>query len=76
MRAALIVLAVVALVGIGTADASISNDQLSQLPGRARPALSVGGAAVTAIGIALSAAVYVALSPRLGRGLAVVLVAF
>jgi hypothetical protein len=67
MRAALIVLAVIALVGIGTADASISNDQLSQLPGRARPALSVGGAALTLVGVVLSAAVYVALGVWLGR---------
>ena len=67
MRAALIVVAVVALVGIGTADASISNAQLLQLPGRARPALSVGGAALTVIGIALSAAVYAALGLWLAR---------
>jgi hypothetical protein len=67
VRAALVVLAVIALVGIGTADAAISNDQLSQLPGRARPALSVGGAALTVIGIALSAAVYAALGLWLAR---------
>jgi hypothetical protein len=67
MRAALIVLAVVALVGIGTAEASISNDQLSQLPGRARPALSTGGAALTVIGIAFSVAVYAALGLWLAR---------
>ena len=47
MRAAVIVLAMLALVAIGTAEASISNDQLSQVPGRARPALSAGGAALT-----------------------------
>ena len=67
MRAGLIVLAVVALVGIGTAEASISNDQLSQLPGRARAALSTGGAALTVVGIALSVAVYAALGLWLAR---------
>lgn len=67
MRAGLIVLAVLALVVIGTVDASISNDQLSQLPGRARPALSTGGAALTVVGIALSAAVYAALGLWLAR---------
>ena len=68
MRAGLIVLAVIALVGIGTAEASISNDQLSQLPGRARPALSTAGAVLTGVGIALSAAVYAALGLWLARG--------
>ncbi len=67
MRATLIVIAVVALVGIGTAEALISNDQLSQLPGRGRPALSTGGAALTVIGIALSVAVYAALGLFLAR---------
>ena len=67
MRAALIVLAVIVLLAIGTAEASISNDQLSQLPGRARPALSGGGAALTVVGIALSGAVYAALGLLLAR---------
>lgn len=67
MRAALIVLAVLALVAIGTTEALISNDQLSQLPGRTRPALSAGGAALTLAGIALSAAVYAALGLWLAR---------
>jgi hypothetical protein len=67
VRAALIVVAVVALVGIGTAEASISIDQLSQLPGRARPALTTGGAALTVVGVALSVAVYAALGLFLGR---------
>jgi hypothetical protein len=67
VRALLIVLAVVALVGIGTADAWISNEQLSQLPGRARPALSGGGAALTVLGIALSVSVYGALGLWLAR---------
>ena len=67
MRAALIVVAVVALLGIGTVDAFVSNDQLSQLPGRARPALSGGGAALTVLGIALSAIVYAALGLWLAR---------
>lgn len=67
MRAAVIVLAVVALVGIGTAEALVSNDQLGQLPGRGRPALSGGGAALTLIGIGLSIAVYAALGVLLAR---------
>jgi hypothetical protein len=67
VRAALVLLAVLALVGIGTADALISNDELSQLSGRARPAVSAGGAAVTVVGIALSAIVYAALGLWLAR---------
>jgi hypothetical protein len=67
VRAGLIVLAVLALVVIGTVDASISNDQLSQLPGRARPTLSTAGGALTVVGIALSAAVYAALGLWLAR---------
>src|SRR5205814_4174379 len=67
VRAALILLAVVALVGIGTAEALISNDQLSQLPGRGRPTLSAGGTALTVIGIVLSAVVYAALGLLLAR---------
>jgi cation transporter-like permease len=57
----LIVLAVAALVGIGSTEALISNEQLSQLPGRGRPPLGSGGVALTIIGIALSTAVYCAL---------------
>ena len=67
MRLAVIVLAVVALVGIGTADAWVSNEQLAQLPGRARPALSSAGAALTAIGVLLSAAIYGGLGVWLAR---------
>ena len=67
MRAALIVLAVVGLVAIGTAEAWSSSDQLAHLPGRARPALSGSGAALTVAGIALSAAVYGALGLLLAR---------
>jgi hypothetical protein len=67
MRAALVILAVAVLVGIGTAEASISNDQLSQLPGRGRPLLSSGGAALTVVGVALSAAVYAGLGLFLAR---------
>jgi len=67
MRVGLIVLAIVALVGIGTAEALISNEQLAQLPGRARPALSAGGTALTLVGIALSAAVYAVLGVVLAR---------
>ena len=67
VRVALAVLAVIALVGIGTVEALVSNDQLVQLPGRGRPALSGGGAALTIIGIALSVAVYAVLGVLLAR---------
>jgi len=67
MRVGLVVLAIVALVAIGTAEALISNDQLAQLPGRGRPALSAGGAALTLVGIALSAVVYAVLGVILAR---------
>jgi hypothetical protein len=67
VKAAVIVLAVVALVVIGTAEALVSNDQLGQLPGRGRPALSGGGAALTLIGIGSSIAVYAALGVLLAR---------
>ena len=67
MRVRLVVLAIVALVAIGTAEALISNDQLAQLPGRGRPALSPGGAALTFVGIALSAVVYAVLGVILAR---------
>ena len=59
--------ALVVLVAIGTTEAAISNDQLSQLPGRERPALSAGGAALTGIGVVLSLAVYAALGVLLAR---------
>lgn len=67
MRSAFIVLAVVALVGIGTAEALVSNDQLAQLPGRGRPAFSAGGGVLTLVGILLSLGVYAALGLRLAR---------
>src|SRR5438874_4254632 len=67
MRVGLVVLAIVALVGIGTAEAIISNGQLAQLPGRGRPALSAGGTALTLVGIALSATVYAVLGVVLAR---------
>jgi len=67
VKAAVIVLAVVALVGVGTVEALVSSDQLAQLPGRGRPALSGGGAALTLIGIGLSIAIYGALGVLLAR---------
>jgi hypothetical protein len=67
MRFGLVVLAIVALVGIGTAEALISNDQLAELPSRGRPALSAGGTALTLVGIALSVAVYATLGVALAR---------
>jgi hypothetical protein len=60
-------LAVAALVTIGTAEALASNAQLAELPGRGRPALSGGGAVLTLVGAALSIAVYVALGILLAR---------
>jgi hypothetical protein len=68
VRPAPVLLAVAALVTIGTAEALASNAQLAELPGRGRPALSGGGAALTLVGIALSAAVYAALGVVLARG--------
>ena len=67
MRAARALGAVAALVTIGTAEALASNAQLAELPGRARPTLTGGGAALTFVGIALSVAVYVALGVLLAR---------
>jgi hypothetical protein len=67
VRVAVVVAAIVALVAIGTAEALISSDQLSQLPGRGRPALTAGGTALTVVGIALSVAVYAALGLLLAR---------
>ncbi len=68
MRPAPVLLAVAALVTIGTAEALASNAQLAELPGRGRPALTGGGAALTLVGIALSVAVYAALGVVLARG--------
>jgi len=67
VRGALVLSAIVALIAIGTAEALVSNDQLSQLPGRGRPALSTGGTTLTLVGVALSIAVYAALGIALGR---------
>jgi hypothetical protein len=67
VRVAAVLLAVAALVTIGTAEALVSNAQLAELPGRARPPLNSGGAAVTVVGLALSVAVFVALGILLGR---------
>ena len=54
-------LAVVALVAIGAAESAASASQLADLPGRGRPSLAPGGAALTLVGFVLSVAVYVAL---------------
>ncbi len=67
MRPAPVLLAVAALVAIGTVDALVSNAQLAELPGRARPALTGGGAALTLVGIALSVIVYLVLGIFLAR---------
>ena len=67
MRPAPVLLAVAALVTMGTAEALASNAQLAELPGRARPALTGSGAALTLVGTGLSVAVYVALGILLAR---------
>lgn len=67
MRPAPVLFAVAALVTIGTVEALASNAQLAELPGRARPALTGTGAALTFVGIALSVAVYLALGILLAR---------
>jgi len=54
-------LAVAALVAIGAAESAASAEQLADLPGRGRPALALGGAALTLLGFILSVAVYAAL---------------
>ena len=61
MRPAPVLLTVAALVAIGTVEALVSNAQLAELPGRGRPALTGGGATLSLVGIALSAAAYAAL---------------
>src|SRR5207302_6316403 len=61
VRPAPVLLTVVALVAIGTVEALVSNAQLAELPGRGRPALTGGGATLSLVGIALSAAAYAAL---------------
>jgi hypothetical protein len=53
-----IALAVVLLVGIGTAEGLVSVAQLAELPGRGRPPLSGGGVTLTLVGLVLSIAVY------------------
>jgi hypothetical protein len=67
VRAAFVVIAVVALVAFGTSEAVISNYQLSELPGRGRPVLSSGGAALTVIDVVMSALVYAVLGLLLAR---------
>lgn len=61
MKIAAPVLAVVALVAIGTAESLESARELAELPGRARPTLGGAGAALTLAGLLLSIAVYAAL---------------
>jgi hypothetical protein len=64
---ALILISTAALIAIGTTDAWISNEQLAELPSRGRPAFSAGGAALTVVGIALSALVFATLGLVLAR---------
>lgn len=54
-------LAVAALLAIGTAESAASAAQLADLPGRGRPTLAPGGAALTLVGFVFSVAVYAAL---------------
>jgi hypothetical protein len=54
-------LAVIALVAIGTAESLESARELAELPGRGRPTLGAGGAALTVAGLLLSIGVYAAL---------------
>jgi hypothetical protein len=61
------IIAFLTLVGVGTVEAFLSNEQLAELPGRGRPALSGGGTALTLAGVAISIAVYVALGVLLAR---------
>jgi hypothetical protein len=67
VRAPLVLIAIVVLVAFGTGEAVISNHQLSELPGRGRPVLSSGGAALTVIGVLGSAFAYVLLGLLLPR---------
>jgi hypothetical protein len=67
MRLAALAIAIAALVAIGTAESSISVEQLSELPGRARPPLGLGGIGLTAASILASAIVFVGLGIFLAR---------
>jgi hypothetical protein len=61
MKIAAPVLAVVALVAIGTAESLESARELAELPGRGRPTLGGAGAALTLAGLVLSIGVYAVL---------------
>jgi hypothetical protein len=67
VRYASVAIAVAALVAIGTIESLISVEQLSELPGRGRPPLGLGGISLTLVSVALSSAVYVLLGFVLGR---------
>ena len=67
VRYASVALATLVLVAIGTIESSISVTQLSELPGRGRPPLGLGGIGLTLASVALSAAVYVLLGFLLAR---------
>jgi hypothetical protein len=61
VRYATVAAAIAALVVIGTMESLISVEQLSELPGRGRPPLGLGGIGLTLVSVALSATIYVLL---------------
>jgi ABC-type antimicrobial peptide transport system permease subunit len=61
MKVAAPLLSVIALVAIGTAESLESARELAELPGRGRPTLGGGGAALTLAGLILSIGVYAVL---------------
>jgi hypothetical protein len=67
VRYATVAVAIAALVVIGTIESLISVEQLSDLPGRGRPPLGLGGIGLTLVSVALSATVYVLLGFVLAR---------
>jgi hypothetical protein len=67
VRIALAALAALGLIVIGTAESAESVRQLAELPGRGRPMLGVGGAALSGAGFALSVAIYFALGWAVAR---------
>ena len=67
MRVALAIAALATLILIGTVEATVSNGLLADLPGRARPAITGAGTALTLLSAGASAVVYAALGLGLAR---------